>query len=195
MPPELDIAENRRAVKYSRGELLLRVVWGLAKPLFRYSPRPCFAWRRWLLRRLGARVGRDVHVYPTAIVYYPWMLSVGDGAAIGEDALVYNLGPVSIGDRATISHRAHLCAGTHDHRDPALPLLRPPITIGPQAWVCAEAFIGPGVTVGEGAVVGARAAAFKDVPDWAIVGGNPASYLGDRVLGESSSGGSCDEAS
>ncbi|MCA9239564.1 MAG: hypothetical protein KDA37_05170 [Planctomycetales bacterium] len=178
----LDVASNRRATKYSRWELLARVAWMILYPAFRYSPRPCFAWRSWLLRRLGARVGRHVHVYPTAIVYYPWMLEVGDYSAIGEDALVYNLGRVTIGQRATISHRAHLCAGTHDCRDPAMPLLRPPIRIGDQAWVCADAFVGPGVKVGEGAVVGARAAVFKDVADWMIVGGNPARDLTVRKM-------------
>ena len=134
-----------------------RILWALATPLFRLSPRPLFGWRRALLRLFGARVGRHVHVYPSARIYLPWNLTLGDAASIGEWALIYNLGPITIGDRATISHRAHLCAGTHDYRDPTLPLLRLPIEIGPQAWVCADAFVGPTVRVGEGAIVGAAA--------------------------------------
>jgi len=110
------------------------------------------------------------------------MLTLGEQASIGEWALIYNLGPVMIGDRATISHRAHLCAGTHDYRDPTLPLLRLPIEIGPQAWVCAEAFVGPGRRVGEGAIVGAAAVVVSDVPDWEIVAGNPARIIKRRVL-------------
>ncbi len=123
-----------------------------------------------------------MHVYPSARVYLPWNLSVGDQASIGEWALVYNLGPVTIGARATVSHRAHLCAGTHDYRDRSLPLLRLPIEIGPQAWVCADAFVGPGCKVGEGTIVGAGSVVVKDVPPWQIVAGNPARVIKPREL-------------
>jgi putative colanic acid biosynthesis acetyltransferase WcaF len=123
-----------------------------------------------------------VHIYASARIYFPWNLKVGDWSAIGEEALIYNLGPVVIGTKATISHRAHLCAGTHDYSRADLPLLKPPVTIGDQAWVCAEAFVGPGVTVGQGAVVGARAVAVKDVPPWTVVAGNPAQVLKKREL-------------
>lgn len=178
----LDVAACRQARPYRAGEYFGRVLWSLASPLFRFSPRPLFAWRRLLLRAFGARIGRDAHVYPSAWIYLPWMLTLGEQASIGEWAMIYNLGPVAIGDRATISHRAHLCAGTHDYRDPALPLLRLPIKIGAQAWVCADAFVGPGRRVGEGAIVGAAAVVASDVPDWQIVAGNPARIIKQRVL-------------
>ena len=110
----LDIEQCRRLRPYNRREYVGRVLWGLATPLFRFSPRPLFGWRRQLLRWFGARIGRNAHVYPSARIYLPWNLTMGDQASIGEWALIYNLGLVSIGDRATISHRAHLCAGTHD---------------------------------------------------------------------------------
>ena len=170
----LDIKENRRARKYSLGEMTRRVLWTFAQPLFRFSPRPCFGWRRFLLRCFGAKIGRSVHVYPSATIYFPWHLEAGDESAIGEHAFIYNLGRVTLGSRVTISHRAHLCAGTHDHTKPDFPLLRPPIVIGSDAWICADAFVGPGVTVGEGAIVGARAVAMKDVQPRSIVVGNPA---------------------
>lgn len=179
---QLDVRGNQAARKYTPGEMLRRVLWGGGKVLFRLSPRPCFGWRRLVLRCFGARVGRHVHVYPSTRIYFPWNLSIGDWSAIGEDALVYNLGPVTIGQQATISHRAHLCAGTHDYTRPDLPLLKPPITIGDQAWICADAFVGPGVTVGEGAIVGARAVAVKDVPPWSVVAGNPAREIKKREM-------------
>lgn len=170
----LDIEQNRRARKYSLGEMVRRVLWSLAQPLFRFSPRPCFAWRGFLLRCFGAKIGHSVHIYPSATIYLPWNLDVGDESAIGEYAFIYNLGPVTLGKRVTISHRAHLCAGTHDHTKRDFPLVRPPIMIGSDAWICADAFVGPDVTIGEGAVVGARAVAMKDVKPWSIVVGNPA---------------------
>ena len=170
----LDVKQNRQARKYTSGEIMRRVLWTFAQPLFRISPRPCFAWRRFLLRCFGAKIAGSVHIYSSATVYFPWNLEVGDESAIGEQVFIYNLGRVTLGSRVTVSHRAHLCAGTHDHTKPDFPLLRPPIVIGSDAWICADAFVGPGVTVGEGAIVGARAVAMKDVKPRSIVVGNPA---------------------
>lgn len=179
---KLEVAACRRQRPYSRLEYLGRVLWALSMPLFRWSPRPFFGWRCFLLRMFGAKVGHDVHVYPSAIVYLPWNLVVGDEASIGEWALIYNLGKIIIGERATVSHRAHLCAGTHDYRHPTLPLIRDPIDVGAQAWICADAFIGPGLKIGEGAIVGAAAVVTKDIPAWQIVAGNPARIVKMRVM-------------
>ena len=176
----LDVSQNRRAQKYSRGELLKRVLWAGVKPLFRFSPRTCFGWRAFLLRLFGARIGRHVHLYPTVDIMLPWNLDLADYVAIGDHAFIYNLGLITVGERATISHRAHLCAGTHDYTRADFPLLRPPITIGTQAWVCADAFVGPGVSVGEGTIVAARAVAVKDAGPWIIVAGNPAREIASR---------------
>lgn len=178
----LDIAANRQSRKYSKKELLLRVLWSVGQFAFRLSPRPCFGWRRFVLRRFGAKIGHQVNTYASTRVYFPWNLTVGDWSAIGEDAFIYNLGPVTLGEKVTISHRAQLCAGTHDYTRADLPLLKPPIVIKDQAWVCADAFVGPGVTVGEGAIVGARAVAMKDIPPWAIVAGNPAKFIKKREM-------------
>jgi putative colanic acid biosynthesis acetyltransferase WcaF len=185
-PAELDIEGNRAARKYDVGALVRRVLWGLGHYLFRYSPRPLHGWRRFVLRLFGAEVGRNVRVHNTATVYFPWNFAIGGWSSVGEDAMIYNLGPVTIGEKVTISQRAHLCAGTHDHTDPAMPLRKPPIEVGDQAWVCADAFVGPGVAVGEGAVVGARAVAVGDVEAWTIVAGNPARVVGKRELDASS---------
>lgn len=167
---------------YSPWENFRRVLWAIAKPFYRFSPRVFFGWRNLLLRLFGAHIGKHVHIYNSAQVYFPWNLEVGDWSVIGEHALIYNLGPVRVGSLVTISQRAHLCAGTHDHTDPSLPLQKPPIVIGDQVWICADAFIGPGVTIGDGALVAARAVAVKDVEPWQIVAGNPARVIKKRVL-------------
>lgn len=180
MNANLDIDANRAAVKYTRKELCLRVVWGLGKLVFRLSPRPCFGFRRWLLSLFGAKVGRDVHVYSSALIYYPWLLEIGNDSSIGEWALVYNLGKVTIGERTTISQRAHLCAGTHDYAEVTMPLVKPPICVGDEVWVCADAFIGPGVTIASRAIVAAASVVVKDVPESTIVGGNPAKFIKNR---------------
>lgn len=178
----LNIESNRSDVKYTRREQMLRVLWMLGSVLFRFSPRTAFGFRRALLRAFGARVGRKVNIYNSAVIYMPWNLEIGDWSAIGELAYIYNLGPIRIGQKATVSHRAHLCAGTHDYSRPDLPLLKPPIVIGDQVWVCADAFVGPGVVVGEGAVVGAASVVTRDVPPWAVVAGNPARPVKQREL-------------
>lgn len=179
----LDINANRKAEKYSRHEIIRRILWGLIRPLFLFSPRPLFAWRVFLLRLFGAVVGRNVHIYNSATIYFPWNLEIGDYSAIGENACIYNLGPIKIGNKTTISQRAHLCAGTHDYIDPTFPLLKPPIIIADQVWICADAFIGPGVVISEGSVVGARAVVMNDVDPWQVVGGNPARFIKKRVIG------------
>jgi putative colanic acid biosynthesis acetyltransferase WcaF len=181
---KLDVQANRSSRKYPLGEMLLRILWGFGKVLFRASPRPCFGWRRMILRCFGAHIGREVHVYNSTVVYFPWNLRAEDWSSIGEWVLIYNLGKVTIGPSASISHRAHLCAGTHDYTRADLPLLKPPIFIGAEAWICADSFIGPNVRVGQGAVVGAGAVVTKDVPEWTVVAGNPAREIKKRRMQE-----------
>ena len=176
----LDIQANRSMRKYSRGALAARVLWAVAQPLFSCSPRLAWGWRRWLLRRFGARIGRNVHLYPSVRIIMPWMIEIGDETAIGDRVILYALGPITIGRQVTISQNAHLCAGSHDYRDPAMPLLKTPITIGDGCWVCADAFIGPGIMLGDGAIAGARAVVVADIPPGEIVAGNPARRIGAR---------------
>jgi putative colanic acid biosynthesis acetyltransferase WcaF len=180
---KLEVVANRRSRKYSRSQLARRVAWSAGSLLFRLSPRPMFGWRAFVLRCFGADIGPHVHFYPTVRVEQPWNLSVGPWSAVGEGAWIYNLGKITLGARVTVSHRAHLCAGTHDYTSAEFPLLRPPIAIGDDAWICADAFVGPGVHVGEGAVVGARAVAVADVEPWTVVAGNPARCVKQRSLG------------
>ncbi len=187
MPPvieaplfDVDVAANRAARKYSRREQLLRIAWAFGIWLIRLSPRPCFAWRRAVLRAFGARVGAHVVFYGNTHFYMPWNVEIGDWTAFGENVFVYSLGRVSFGAKVTISYRSHICAGGHDLDDPNLPLLKPPIRFEDASWVGTEAFIGPGVTVGRGAIVAARAVVVKDVEPLSIVGGHPARVIGTR---------------
>lgn len=165
---------------YTLKEVVLRVLWGAGKILFRLTPRPCFQLRSRILRCFGAKVGRNVNIYPTSNIYYPWNFEIGDESAVGEWALVYNLGPISIGNRTTVSQRVHLCAGTHDYREIPMPLLKPSIVIGDEVWVCADAFVGPSVTIADRAIVAAASVVVKNVKTAQIVGGNPAVRIKER---------------
>jgi putative colanic acid biosynthesis acetyltransferase WcaF len=177
-----DVIANREARKCSPREQARRVLWAFGQWAIRLSPRPLFGWRRAVLRLFGAKVGREVRFYSSTHFYMPWNVEIGDYAAFGEDAFIYSLGKVTIGAAATVSYRAHICAGTHDLRDPTLPLLKPPVVVGDRAWIGTEAFIGPGVVVGHGAIVGARAVVVRAVEPDAIVVGNPARPVGVRTL-------------
>jgi putative colanic acid biosynthesis acetyltransferase WcaF len=179
---KVDVETNRAAKRYSTEENVRRTLWALATPLFRFSPRPFFGWRRFLLRLFGARVGPHANVYASATIAMPWNLDVGGWASVGEQVHIYNLGPVTIGPRATLSLGARVCAGTHDHRRASMPLLKPPVRIEADAWICAWALVGPDVTIGEGAVVGAGAVAMRSVPPWTVVAGNPAQEVGPRAI-------------
>jgi putative colanic acid biosynthesis acetyltransferase WcaF len=174
---QVDIAANRRSKKYTSRELIGRVLWSLVHPLFRFSPRKCFGWRGWMLRVFGASIGNNVHIYPNVRIFLPWNLTVGDDSAIGDSVILYNLGPISLGQRVTVSQNAHLCSGTHDYRLPDMPLIRASIRVEDEVWICADAFVGPDVCVQRRAIVGARAAVFKDVGAHEIVGGNPAKLI------------------
>ncbi|WP_338243130.1 putative colanic acid biosynthesis acetyltransferase [Aurantiacibacter hainanensis] len=176
-----DIAANRRAQKWTKSELFRRVLWGfLSRPLFAWTPRQLWAWRRFILRIFGARIGRAVHVYPSAKITLPWNLSIGDNSAVGDGAILYALGPITVGESATISQNAHLCAGSHDYTDPAMPLIKMHIDIGDDVWICADTFVGPGVTIGDRAIVAARGVVVSNVPENVIVGGNPALFIKQR---------------
>jgi putative colanic acid biosynthesis acetyltransferase WcaF len=177
----IDVRRNRQAHKWTRKQLVGRLLWDmLSVPLFAWSPRQIWIWRRIVLRMFGARVGKAAHIFPTVQIAVPWNVSIGADSAVGDHAKLYSLGRIEIGSQATISQGAHLCAGSHDYRFADMPLMKPPIVVGNGVWVCADAFIGPGVAIGHGAIVGARAVVTKDIPENKIVVGNPAQVIGDR---------------
>lgn len=181
-PLKVDVTRNRATPTWSRKILFLRVLWALARPIFAFTPRPLWGVRNSLLRLFGAKVGRNVHIFPSARISMPWNIEIGDCVAVGDRVNLYALGLIHIGARATVSQGAHLCSATHDINQPSRPLITLPVTIGEDSWVCADAFISPGVTVGGGAIIGARAVVVKDVPINAIVGGNPARLIRIRSL-------------
>lgn len=166
-----------------RGEVLLRLFWGVVQAtLFRWSPRPWHAFRARLLRLFGADIPApaQVVVFPTVRVMYPWRLRLEPRAMIGRHVIVYNLGPITLRRGATISQHCHLCAGTHDFTRWSMPLVTAPIVIGENAWLGADVFVGPGVTVGELCVVGARAVVVRDLPARKICVGHPCRPVKDR---------------
>lgn len=157
---------------------VLRAVWGVTWALLvAWTPPPLHGWRRLLLRLFGASIAPTARIYGSVRVWYPPNLTVGDNAVLGPGVQCYSMASIRIGDGATVSQRAHLCAGTHDVDDAHFQLQAMPIDIGAGAWIATEAFVGPGVVVGEGAVLGARGVTVKNLDAWSIYAGNPARFI------------------
>lgn len=157
---------------------LFRVTWATLAWLV--PPPFGWGWRRMLLRMFGASIAGTARVYPSARIWLPRNLAMAEWAALGPGVQCYNMAAISLGEGAIVSQRAFLCGGDHDILDPSHQLVVRPIRIGAEAWIAAEAFVGPGVTVGERAVLGARGCATCDLPPGTIWAGNPARQLGTR---------------
>lgn len=160
---------------FTLGNRARRALWNAAwLLLFRPSPRPLHAWRSALLRLFGARIGDGVHVYPGVRIWAPWNLSIGRESGVADGATLYSMDRISIGERCVVSQGAHLCCGSHDIDSPNFRLTTAPIALEDHVWVCAEAFLGPGIRVAQGCVIGARAVLMKSATEpWTVWVGNP----------------------
>lgn len=157
------------ANKVGRG--LWNVAWLV---LYRPTPRLFHPWRRLILRLFGARIGKAVRAYPSARVWAPWNLEMGDYSCLGDWVDCYSVDKIRVGAHATVSQYSFLCTASHDYTDPSMPLVTAPIVIGERAWVTADVFVAPGVSIGEGAVILARSSVFSDIEPWMVAAGNPA---------------------
>jgi len=169
---------------FSLGNRVLRVIWGLTWLLLcRFTPPPLHGWRRLVLRAFGAKVAQGARVHGSVVIWLPANLELGANCLIGPRVRLYNQGRITIGAGTVISQGAHICASSHDVRDPHFQLVLRPVQIGDGCWVAAEAFVGPGVTMRDRAVLAARGALFCDAEADTIYRGNPASPIGPRRLG------------
>ncbi len=167
---------------FALSDRLRRLSWNTAYLLlYRFSPRPLHAWRSYVLRLFGAHVGRACHFYPAARIWAPWNLTAGDLVTVADGAELYNPAPLVLGSRVIISQDAYICGATHDYDAADFPLLAFRMEIGASAWVCARASVSPGVSIGEGAVLGLGSIATRSLEPWAVYAGIPARRLKDRV--------------
>jgi putative colanic acid biosynthesis acetyltransferase WcaF len=168
---------------HSLGNKIARVIWGVVwVSLFRPSPRIFFGWRRFLLGAFGASIGKNARISPSVTVWAPWNLSVGDESAISHHVDCYCVDRLVIGNHATVSQYAILCTASHDISTPNMKLISSPIVLDDQCWVCAGAFVGPGITIHDGAVVGAMSVVTKDIEAWTVHAGNPARMIKKRSV-------------
>ena len=163
-----------------RSPFVVQLWWLVQAILIHFSPQVMYGWRRFVLRLFGARIGRDVLIRPSVSITYPWKLTIDDRAWIGDGVDLYSLAEITIGHDAVVSQGSYLCTGSHDYNDVNFSIFARPIVVEPECWIAAQCFISPGVTIGHGAVVGARSLVLKDVPPYAVAAGHPAGVIGTR---------------
>lgn len=179
-----DLASFRLPVDFrGRGAIQVQLWWLVQATLFRWSPQFAYGFRAALLRFFGAKVGIETVIRPTVRITYPWKVKIEDYAWVGDYVDIYSLGEIEIGSHAVVSQRSYLCAADHDHEIPSFPIRARPVRIGAQAWIATDVFIGPGVSIGEGAVIGARSSVFRDMPDRMVCMGSPCKPVKRRQLG------------
>ncbi|MFM2420375.1 MAG: hypothetical protein RL385_5098 [Pseudomonadota bacterium] len=181
--PSVDLSRFNNA-DFDRGaSKASELLWiGLRSALFERGPLPMSTVRAATLRRLGATIGVRTTMRRGLRITFPWKLQVGDNSWLGEDAWLLNLAPIALGKNVVVSQRAFLCTGSHDWSDPAFSLITSPIVVEDGAWIGANAFVGPGVTIGSHAVVTAGSVVTRDVPAYTICSGNPCVPIKPRVI-------------
>lgn len=165
-----------------RSAIYVQLWWLIQGTLFRWSPQFAYPWRAMLLRIFGAKIGKKVVIRPSVTVTYPWKVVIGDYAWIGDDVVIYSLGSISVGANAVISQRSYICAGSHDYKKIEFPICGPSISIGDGAWLATDVYVAPGVSIGVGAVIGARSSVFKDMPDGMVCMGHPCMAIKKREM-------------
>lgn len=173
---------DRAGFSYGRSRLVVQLWRCIDILFFRYSPTLLFGWRNFLLRALGAKLGKGVKIWPRVRITLPWKLTVGDYSGVGEEAWIYNIDDVEIGNHVVVSQKVILCTASHDPASPTFRTETGKITLQNGCWIAMDSFIMPGVTVGQNTVVGARSLVLKDLPPNRIAAGHPARLLSERKL-------------
>ena len=166
---------------WSNGQRALRTLWEFCWFVFcRWTPKPCNPWRLFWLRVFEAKIEGKPFVHSRARIAIPWNLILHDRACLGDRANAYSLGEIEIGERATVAQEVYLSAASHDFSQPGMPLTTAKITIGPDVFIGARAFVLPGVTIGERSVIGACSVVTENVPPDVFAAGNPCRVLRPR---------------
>ena len=168
---------------FSLRNRVARLLWQIVcLILYRFSPRPFHAWRIFLLRLFGAKMGPGCHFYPGGRVWAPWKLVCEDCCTLADGAEIYNPSPIYLESHCTISQQAYICGATHDYDDPGFPMISYSMRLGAYSWICARASVAPGVQVGAGAVLGLGSVATRDLEPWFVYSGVPAAKLKPRQI-------------
>jgi putative colanic acid biosynthesis acetyltransferase WcaF len=163
-----------------KSKLYVQLWWLVQATLIGLSPQVFYDWRRFWLRMFGAKIGKKVFIRPSVKITYPWKVSIDDYSWIGDDVILYSLGDIEIGSNTVISQKSYLCTGSHDYTKETFDIFAQKITIGDSCWLATDVFIAPGVTISDGAIVGARSSVFNDIDANTINVGSPSRMIRKR---------------
>jgi putative colanic acid biosynthesis acetyltransferase WcaF len=172
--PQRDRYTSSWPLRERIGILFWRIAWFV---LCRWTPPPLNPWRVGVLKLFGAQISGRPYVAASAIIRAPWRLRLMDRACLGPRCEVYNLGWVTLMDRATVAPYALLCGGSHDFSKEHWPLTTGPITLGANCFIGTRAIVLLGVMIGNSAIVGAGAVVAKNIAPYSVVVGNPARVI------------------
>ena len=165
----------------SRNAFVVQLWWIVQGTFFRMSPQFLYGFRNFLLRLFGAKIGEKVIIRPTARITYPWKVSIGDYSWIGDDVVLYSLGEIEIGKNVVISQKSYICTASHDYLQSDFPIFAKKSTIEDECWLATDVFVSPGITIGEGSVIGSRSSVYKDIPSNKVCIGSPAKIIRERI--------------
>ncbi len=181
MPPPIREQSTPYDSPWNFRTKLAMQLWEMCWALFcSWTPKPCNAWRLLWLRLFGASINGIPFVHQRARIAMPWNLKLGHRACLGDRTNAYSLSRIEIGEHATVAQEAYLCTGSHEIDHPSFSLCTGDIKIGAHAFIGARSFILKGVTVGEGAVVGACSVVTKSVSPWSVNAGQPCHEIRKR---------------
>lgn len=178
-----DLSKHRVPKDFrGRNIFFVQLWWLVQATLFAQSPQILYGWRRFLLRLFGAKIGKNVLIRPSVKITYPWKIFIGDYSWIGDDTVLYSLGDIYIGKNVAIAHRNYFCTGLHDISKITFDIMQKPIIIEDECWIANDVFVGPGVTIHKGCVIGARSSLFSNMPAGMICYGAPARPVKKRII-------------
>lgn len=180
-PQNLNLYKNPKGFR-GKSKITVQLWWLVYAIFFKPSPQILYGWRRFLLKCFGAKIGKKVIVRPSAQITYPWKVKIGDYSWIGDNVVLYSLGEIEIGCNTVISQRSYICTGSHDYNKNDFPIYAEKIIIEDQCWLATDVFIGPGLTIKKGTVVGARSSVFKNLDSFSIYAGSPAKFIKKREV-------------
>ena len=164
-----------------KSKFYVQLWWLVQATLINCSPQVFYAWRRFLLRAFGATIGKKVLIRTSAKFTYPWKVSIGDHSWIGDNVVLYSLGVIEIGSNTVISQKCYLCTASHDYNKESFDTIAKSITVGNGCWLATDVFVAPGISIGEGAIIGARSSVFKNIEARTINIGSPTKNIGNRI--------------
>jgi putative colanic acid biosynthesis acetyltransferase WcaF len=169
---------------FTNKEKVVRIIWNVIWGMVCHLPRQASKVRISLLRLFGAQIGKYCLIEKGVKIWIPWNLKLHDYVAIGKNVEIYNYGQVEIKSMSVVSQYCYICTGTHDFSHSNMPLIWGNITIGTECWIAAGVWILPGVSIGNGTVIGARSLVTKDMPDWMVCAGHPCKPIKPRIISE-----------